>query len=89
MKTLFLKNMMPFAVVAMGISGAFVTTSMQSDSKINAPKLGFTLNGAGACNIQVNCNTTPNPICRLNGDSGPQAFGKNAQGVCNEVLFKP
>jgi hypothetical protein len=89
MKTLILKNMMPFAVVAMGISGAFVTTSMQSDSKSNAPKLGYTLNGQGACNVQVNCSDIPNQVCRLNGATGPQAFAKNAQGNCNEIVYRP
>lgn len=90
MKTMFFKNMIPVAVVAMGISGAFFTTSMQSASKVVAPKIGYILNAQGACNIQVDCNTTPrNQICRLNGDSGPQAFGKNLQGNCNEVLYRP
>ncbi len=85
----FFKNMVPAAVVALGISGAFFTTSMQSVSKSAAPRLGYTLNASGACDVEVNCNTTPNPICRLNGDSGPQAFGKNAAGNCNQIVYKP
>lgn len=90
MKTMFFKNMIPVAVVALGISGAFFTTSMQSASRDVAPKTGYVLNAQGACNIPVECNTTPsNQICRLNGDSGPQAFGKNPQGNCNVVLYRP
>ena len=89
MKSLFLKNIAPFAVIAMGISGAFLTTSMQSVSKSAAPN-GYTLNAQGACNIEVNCsNITPRPVCRQFGDSGPQAFGKDAQGNCNVQLTRP
>ena len=88
MKTLFLKNMMPFAVIALGISGAFVTTSMQS-AKSLAPKIGFTLNAQGACNVQVNCSDIPAQVCRLSGATGPQAFGKDAQGNCTQVLYRP
>jgi len=88
MKTL-LKNVMPVAVIAMAITGAFATMSMQSSAKSIAPKIGYVLNAQGACNIPVNCDTQGTQICRLNVTSGPQAFGKNAQGDCNEVLFRP
>ena len=89
MKTLFLKNVMPVAVIALGITGAFATMSMQSTTKNLVPKIGYTLNAQGACNIPVNCDTNGSQACRLNDTSGPQAFGKNAQGNCNEVLFRP
>ena len=88
MKTFF-KNVMPAAVIALGITGAFATMSMQSTEKNLAPKIGYTLNAQGACNIPVNCDTSGSQTCRLNGATGPQAFGKNAQGNCNEVLFRP
>lgn len=88
MKT-FLKNVMPAAVIALGITGAFATMSMQSTEKKLVPKMGYILNAQGACDIQVNCETSGNQVCRLNGATGPQAFGKNAQGNCNEVLFRP
>lgn len=80
---------MPVAVIALGITGAFATMSMQSSTKSIAPKTGYVLNAQGACNIPVSCNTQGTQICRLNDTSGPQAFGKNAQGDCNEVLFRP
>jgi hypothetical protein len=91
MKTLFLKNVMPFAVVAMGVSGAFFTTSMQSVSKVKPPQIGYTLNAQGGCSdIAVNCDNTPRPfVCRLAGASGPQAFGKDAQGNCVQILWRP
>lgn len=92
MKTLFLKNVMPIAVVALGISGAFLTTSMQNASKAAAPKLGYALNANGTCsNIAQNCDTTPKPfMCYIGGGtSGVQAYGKNPQGNCVEVLYRP
>ncbi|PXY40865.1 hypothetical protein DMB65_09800 [Flavobacterium cheongpyeongense] len=86
MKTNFFKNMIPAAVVALGISGAFVTTSMQSASSMTAPRIGYTLDENDECDIEVNCNTTPNPICV--SSTGSQAFGKNAQGNCDVQLYK-
>ncbi len=85
MKTTFLKSMMPFAVVAiLGISGAFLTTSMQNASKEAATKQGYIDGPQGPCSVPVSCNTTPNPICQANG---VQAFGKDNN--CSEVLYRP
>lgn len=86
MKTNFFKNMVPVAVIALGISGAFLTTSMQSASNAAAPRLGYVLDEDDDCDIAVNCNTNPNPICQ--SSTGEQAFGKNAQGNCDVVLYK-
>ncbi|WP_432221820.1 hypothetical protein ACRASX_14995 [Flavobacterium sp. TMP13] len=89
MKTLFLKNIAPFAVIAMGISGAFATTSMQNASSSVAP-IGYTLGAQNKCNIEVSCSTnSTNPVCRQGITSGPQAFGKNAQGNCDVQLYRP
>lgn len=86
MKTSVLKNVIPVAVVAFGIAGAFATMSMQSVEKSTAPKIGYVRNAQGACDIPVQCSTNPGPMCSL---GGAQAFGKNAQGNCNEVLYRP
>ncbi len=87
MKPLVFKNVIPAAVVAFGIAGAFATMSMQSANV--TPKIGYARNAQGPCDIPVDCDTEGSQVCRLNGTSGPQAFGKNAQGNCNEVLFRP
>ncbi|PWA09894.1 DUF6520 family protein [Flavobacterium laiguense] len=85
MKTTFLKSTMPFAVVAiMGISGAFLTTSMQSASNAAAPKTGYIDGPQGPCSVPVSCNTASGQICQANG---VQAFGK--ANNCSEVLFRP
>jgi hypothetical protein len=90
MKKLILKHMTPFAVAILGISGAFFTTSMKGLPDSALPRVGYTLNAAGNCDVAVECDTNPiNPICRLNGDSGPQAFAKNAAGKCNQIVYRP
>lgn len=86
MNTNFFKNMIPVAVVALGISGAFFTTSMQSASNAAAPRLGYTLNENDDCNVPVDCNTIQTQICQ--SSSGEQAFGKNPQDNCDVVLYK-
>lgn len=84
MKTTFLKSTMPFALVAiMGISGAFLTTSMQSASK--APALGYINSPTKVCDIPVGCSDTPSPfVCEANGQ---QAFGK--ANNCQQLRWRP
>jgi hypothetical protein len=92
MKHSFLKNVLPIAVAALGISGAFMTTSMQSASKREAPpKMGFLANSQGKCtDISVNCESIPNPFfCRLGVTSGPIAYEKDALNNCVQPLYRP
>lgn len=91
MKTKFFKNVLPFAVMALAISGAFVTTSMQKASKDAASRIGYALNPDGSCsNILQNCETVQKPFaCYIGGGtSGVQAYGKNA-GNCVDMLWRP
>lgn len=89
MKTVFLKNVTPFAVVALGIFGAFATMSMQSSVEAD-DEIGYTLNSEGACNnVEIDCSTVPAAVCRANGATGAQAFGKDDQQECTEILYKP
>jgi hypothetical protein len=91
MKNLFLKKITPFAVVVMGISGAFVTTSMQSASKDIAPTVGYIANSQNEClDIPVACDDTPKPfLCRLNGTTGPIAYEKDDDDNCVQPLYRP
>ncbi|WP_123924588.1 DUF6520 family protein [Flavobacterium sp. WLB] len=91
MKTLNLKNMLPAAVIAMAVGGAFMTTSMQSASKLD-PKDGFTRNSQNECStVPVDCDTTPKQqLCRVSGDTGAIAYDKpEDSNICAEPLFKP
>ena len=84
---------MPIAVVALGISGAFVTTSMQSVSKAGTPpKIGYLRNSANKCiDTPVNCESTPNAfMCRLNYNTGPIAYDKEVpSNNCIQALYRP
>ncbi|MFD2943278.1 DUF6520 family protein [Flavobacterium notoginsengisoli] len=89
MKTPF-KNVLPIAVVALAVSGAFVTTSMQSASKSTAPQVGYPRNAMGNCilNQPQNCNTTEaDSYCYVGGGtSGTRAFG--TADDCKEILWR-
>jgi hypothetical protein len=90
MKTTFLKSIVPFAVVAiMGISGAFLTTSMQSDSTTAAPLTGYVNGSEGPCSVPVDCSEAPGQVCRANGTTGPQAFAKDAENNCTQIVYRP
>ncbi|MBS7253331.1 hypothetical protein [Flavobacterium branchiicola] len=84
MKTTFLKSTMPFALVAlMGITGAFLTTSMQSASK--PPIVGYINSATKPCDVPVSCDSTPSPfLCEA---SGQQAFGK--ANNCQQLRYRP
>lgn len=77
------------AAIAVGIAGAFTTASLHAQNRAAAPESGYVLDSQGRCNIEVECDDNPNPVCRLNGDSGPQAFAKDADGNCNQITYKP
>lgn len=93
MKTLFLKNLMPAAVVALAISGAFATTSMQSAPQKNslALKWGYLPNSNGECSTnQVRCSDIPKEeFCHV-GDvtSGAIAYEQDAQNNCIQPLYR-
>lgn len=91
MKTIILKKMMPVAVFALGISGAFLTTSMQSDDNVDAliPILGFVPDTDDPCDLPVACDTNIGPVCRLFGTSGPQAKAMDSPTTCNRVVYRP
>ncbi|PTT17942.1 DUF6520 family protein [Flavobacterium sp. YO64] len=88
MKTLNFKNILPALVMAAGIGGAFLTTSMQSAPE-NAPKNGFTRNpSTNKCtSVQTNCDDVPKPeMCRINGQI---AYDKVGNNDCLQALYRP
>lgn len=86
MKTIFFKSTAPFAIVAiLGISGAFLTTSMQSATSFAAPKPGYIDSNEKPCDIPVDCvDNNTGSLCQADGQ---QAFGKGNN--CTEVLYRP
>ncbi|NWL02539.1 hypothetical protein DM790_17080 [Flavobacterium collinsii] len=83
MKTNFFKTT-PFALVAvLGLSGAFLTTSMQSAPKDDAYRMGWIDGDIEPCSVPVDCSTDDGPLCQADGQ---QAFGKDNN--CTETLRK-
>lgn len=84
MKTQIFKNVMPFAVAAFGIGGAFFTTSMQSAEKALVPVDAY--NPSNCRDIVKQCENTPRAnICSFNGN---QLYGKDNNGNCSETLYQ-
>lgn len=74
-------------VTVMGISGAFLTTSMQT-AKAAADKNGFVTRNNIPCDRPVDCSTIPDEVCRASYDpDGEQAKGK--EDNCGEILYRP
>jgi hypothetical protein len=91
MKTIILKKMMPFAVFALGILGAFATTSMQSTNEEIVPVIGYVSVPGEPCSIQVPCDTDFNEVCRLFYPSGPQAkaLDDDSETTCSKEIYRP
>jgi hypothetical protein len=93
MKTNLAKQVLPVAVFALGIAGAFTTHAMNERSKTAAPIRGYIkLNAeATSCEEHDMCSTTNNgTICRVGlVPSGAQLFGKNSANECKVPVYKP
>lgn len=90
MKRIFLRKMMPFAIVLVGTAGAFVTTSMQKTAGKAAPEIGYVTDDDNVhCNKEVDCSTDFNTqVCRVSyAPLGEQAKGKDNN--CAEILYRP
>jgi hypothetical protein len=93
MKTNFVKQVVPVAVFALAIAGAFTTHAMNERSKTMLPARGYVkLNPQGtACEEHDMCSTVNNGIVCTVGliPSGAQLFGKNSNGQCTVSIFRP
>ncbi|MEZ0181904.1 DUF6520 family protein [Flavobacterium sp.] len=93
MKSKFAKQVLPVAVFALAIAGAFTTHAMNERSKKAAPIQGYVkLNDQGnSCEQADECSTTNNGIvCRVDLDpAGAQLFGLNAAGDCVRTIYRP
>lgn len=93
MKAIFVKQVLPVAVFALAIAGAFTTHAMNERSKTAAPVQGYTkLNlEATSCEAHDMCSTTNNgTICRVGlVPSGAQLFGKNSANECVIPVYRP
>jgi len=92
MKTSFMKQVIPVAVFALAIAGAF-TTHAEEHSKTLAPVQGYLrLDPNGdTCQIQDECSTVNNGIVCTVGfeDDAPQLWGKNSSEKCTVPIYRP
>lgn len=93
MKTNFVKQVVPVAVFALAIAGAFTTHAMNERSRTIAPVQGYVkLNPQGtSCEQHDMCSTiNTGNICTVGlVPSGAQLFGKNSAGQCSVQIYRP
>ncbi len=92
MKKLVLKNVLPAAIVALAVSGAFATTSMQRapEKSTVAFKWGYLPNANGTCSTtQVSCSDIQkDQLCRVGDTSGAIAYDRDSQNNCVQPLYR-
>jgi hypothetical protein len=85
MKKRIVKMILPMAVFALAITGAFASHAENVAKKRPAPIQGW-LQVAGACNQSIQCNTTGSMLCKTS--SNQQVFGKDEAGDCAVELYR-
>ncbi|WJS96784.1 DUF6520 family protein [Flavobacterium johnsoniae] len=87
MKTLNVKKLLPVAVFALAIAGAFASSPNGKATNVSAPEQGY-INNPNPCSESIDCNNQGSEICTIE-DTNQQVFGLNASGTtCNKVLYK-
>jgi hypothetical protein len=93
MKTNFVKQVVPVAVFALAIAGAFTTHAMNERSKTTAIVPGYIkLNPQGtSCEQRDLCSTVnTGNICTVGQvPGGTQLFDKNSANQCTVPLYRP
>lgn len=93
MKTNFAKQVLPVAVFALAIAGAFTTHAMNGRSRTAAPIQGYQkLNPQGtSCEQKDMCSTINNgTVCTVGlNPSGAQLFAKNSANNCVQPVYRP
>lgn len=91
MKTEILKMILPMAVIAVAVSGAFSSNAMNKNSKTLAPKQGYThTSPTSACNISNMCSDVIADFCTV-GVEEVRLWGKTSPDAttCNVAVYKP
>ncbi len=87
MKKRIVKMILPVAVFALAITGAFASHAENvAKKRAPAPIQGW-LQVAGACNQSIQCSDTGLMLCKTS--SNQQVFGKDEAGDCAVELYRP
>lgn len=81
------RKVIPMAVFALAIVGAFTTNAMSKNVKATTSIQGYVkLNPQGTvCNISNFCSDDPGPVCML---GTTQLWGKDGSGKCVVELHR-
>lgn len=94
MKTTFLKQVIPVAVFALAIVGAFTTNAMEKSRRSAVLVDAFKrISPTEVCEEKPTntCeNTGGGPICRVSlNPASEQLWGKNSAGECTVEVYRP
>ena len=80
-------KLIPIAVIALAIAGAFTTHAMSRSSKVVANQQGFVKqNPLGTmCDVSITCSNIPDALCKV---GTTQIWGKDASGKCIVELYR-
>jgi hypothetical protein len=83
------RKVIPMAVFALAIVGAFTTNAMTRSAKVSGPVQGYVrANPQGTiCNESEFCTDDPGSICMLTNTS-TQLWGKDGSGKCIVELHR-
>lgn len=83
------RKVIPMAVFALAIVGAFTTNAMTKNVKVTSSVQGYIRNNpqGTACNISDFCVDDAGPVCML-GTSSTQLWGKDGSGKCIVELHR-
>jgi hypothetical protein len=86
MKTRIVKMILPMAVIALAVTGAFAshTVNVAKKGKV-APVQGW-LKVSGICNQSIPCSETGTVLCKTS--SNQQVFGIDEAGDCTMELYR-
>lgn len=86
MKTKFVNFVMPMAVVALGLAGAFSTSAMNGSEKGVAPVMGYRhVISSTPCEPVQECSNSGNFNCTAS-DDGAQLYSLSGSSNCSTPL---
>lgn len=81
------RRLIPIAVFALAIAGAFTTQAMNGSNKKVSTFQGYVkVNPLGTmCNTSITCSDIPDELCKV---GTTQIWGKDASGKCLVELYR-
>lgn len=87
MKKRIVKMILPMAVFALAITGAFASHAENVAKKAAPASIQGWLQVAGTCNKSIQCSESGTVLCKTTANQ--QVFGKDEAGDCAVELYRP